>query len=89
MVQEELRVELKKDQGTGTNTGSAASQTPKIPDKGVKTTVSLVKSPSDTTLYAPALHRAEVREDNLNRQRELIDKISNFVEDVRLEESAK
>ena len=89
MVQEELRVELKKDRGTGTNTGSAASQTPKIPDKRVKTTVSLVKSPSDTTLYAPALRRVEVREDNLNRQRELIDKISNFVEDVRLEESAK
>ena len=40
----------------------------------------LTKSPSDTTLYSPALHRMNV--DDIS----LIDKISNFVESIRLDE---
>ena len=43
-------------------------------------TVEKVKSPSDTTLYAPGLNKS----DKMNIQDELIEKISDFVEGVRL-----
>ena len=48
--------------------------TPVTKDKG-----QLVKSPSDTTLYLPGLHKAN------NEDVSLIEKISNFVESIRLD----
>ena len=47
--------------------------------------INTVKSPSDTTVYAPALRRMA---ENHNSQ-QLMDKISNFVESIRLDVSEK
>ena len=41
-----------------------------------------MKSPSDTTIYAPALRRIEQGKSNSS---ELMERISNFVEEIRLE----
>ena len=60
--------------------GMADNNTPK---RGkVDKTNNRIKSPSDTTLYTPALKKTL---DNANKvvDRELIDKISEFVESVR------
>ena len=55
--------------------------TPKSNEKGVKNT-DQVKSPSDTTLYTPALRKQVIQGSNL-----IVDKISQFVENVRPESS--
>ena len=46
-----------------------------------------VKSPSDTTLYTPALKRAAVENVGrpLDKDKDIMDKISNFVESIRME----
>ena len=43
---------------------------------------SLIKSPSNTTIYAPALTKRQV-----NNTEEMVDKISNFIENIRFGDS--
>ena len=54
------------------------------PSQGVRDT-QRIRSPSDTTLYAPALKLI----DGKGGENEIIDKISNFVESIRFEQSGK
>ena len=56
------------------------------PIKRIQKTTSPFKSPSDTMIYAPMLNRVAESERNEN---ELIDKISNFVEGIRLQTSRR
>lgn len=57
--------------------GNVHCQTPKEKQQ-LKLTPQKLKSPSDTTIYAPVMR---LQKDNT----EMIDKISNFVEAIRLE----
>ena len=57
--------------------------TPKVV---VAKTHNAIKSPSDTTLYAPALRKRANSGENAN---DIIEKISNFVEEVRLESTRR
>ena len=52
-------------------------------NKSGNANVSAMKSPSESTVYAPALNQAD------QPQSEVIDKISNFVEGIRLETTAR
>ena len=76
---------MNKNQGNQDSVGKA---------KGTVTNV--VKSPSDTTLYTPALKRikpiATVAIGNLNNtghDAQMIDRISNFVESIRMSNESK
>ena len=63
--------------------------------------VGLIKSPSDTTIYVPALRKKDDRSDlmrdlevtrlheEVNQTNDIINKISNFVESVRQDDSAR
>ena len=57
--------------------GAAAQNTPVKAKNNRTTETQIIKSPSDTTLYKPALQKG--------RQSELINQISNFVKNIRME----
>ena len=66
------------------NTGKDNLNSP----NGTRVPADTVKSPSDTTIYAPGLKLTPKKaQDNLGKsgQRDIIDQISNFVEQVRLD----
>ena len=90
-IQEEQRKSVSSPKGTVEvlpGTSGEPMQAEKTPRKETVTpkkngkTGEMIKSPSDTTIYAPALNKV-----NKNPQGniEIIDKISNFVEGIRLE----
>ena len=88
-----------KSKNVNNENGNSNQFTPSRPNKGLNQTV---KSPSDTTLYAPGLNkRIDTERDNIevvnvldkhapnglnqDKQLNLIDQISDFVDSVRLE----
>ena len=48
-----------------------------------------IKSPSDTTIYAPALNLTPVHKPQEERDEQMVNKISEFVEQVRLQNNTK
>ena len=77
LVNERVKNELKKHYKEKNE-----SITPKGKTGKGKGNSEMVKPPSDTTLYAPALKRGFVNDN-------IINKISNFVEDIRIEEDRR
>ena len=66
-------------------TGTSINTVEKTPAKRKLPNDSRIKSPSDTTLYVPALKLV----DSSQQGNEVIDKISHFVESICFEQSAK
>ena len=81
MVREELKEEKRKEKKMGK--ASKINNSRNTPVMNRKNPNSLVKSPSDTTLYMPALHKTS------GNNPDLVDKISEFVEGIRIEESIR
>ena len=78
LVQQNIRKSLGKDDLM--NRDKVNTDKPSIGREQNCRKETLIKSPSDTTLYTPALHRGR-------RENNMIDKILNFVEGIRLEEN--
>ena len=84
MVKERIAEELKNYEevfSARSKKGDKESKTPKGHNLRNSQVVSPVKSPSDTTIYRPALHKGE---ENANQ---LIKCISDIVENIRIETS--
>ena len=79
LVQEKLKKAGKKKRKTGKVTKGNA----KINDKVSKFKPNTIKSPSDSTLYTPALKRAPIVP--IDNQDNVINKISQFVENIRMD----
>ena len=72
--------ELKKPEKGKQTTNNISSQNEKGKNKSK---VNVIKSPSDTTLYTPAMKK--LINDGKNNKDHIIDRISNFVEEIRIE----
>ena len=87
LVEKQVKETIGKlyDKGINRNNGSnIVKRTPeKLPPRPGCETVAPIKSPSDTTLYAPLLNKGS------SKGKEIIDQISNFVESVRLNHKEK
>ena len=85
MVQEKLQKEkkkLKKSKKRG-KVDDQIPNTDKCVSKQVKPNSPIVKSPSDSTLYTPALRKISERTQMKNT--DIIDQISDFVDNIRLQ----
>ena len=78
MIQEGIAEELRKPEK-----GKQITNNDKDDKEKNKNKVNLIKSPSDTTLYAPAMKK--LINDGKNDKDHIIDRISNFVEEIRIE----
>ena len=80
MIQQGIQAEVQKQNVQGqqvTNSGKQGKAANKTNER-----INVIKAPSDTTLYAPALRKMTQSEE---ANKNLINKISNFVEEVRIE----
>ena len=89
---------LVTDQVNQVNQQTRSDKTPdKNPCKRGNNDNKLVKSPSDTTLYAPALKRLSLRDKEINAEHErqtlgllfMVDDISKFIEGIRVNQPNK
>ena len=83
-IQEGVQQEVKKHVGTinAKKQGKVVNNTSIRNEQGNGV---MVKSPSDTTIYAPAFHRLNSSNKGISPAQEVVDKITNFVEGIRLE----
>ena len=65
-----------------TNRGNVVKGLTTPNNKGNKVVSGIIKSPSDTTIYAPALRRVAIDQEKPN---EIMERISNFIEEIHIE----
>ena len=93
MVQETLSTN-EKTVGKPTEIEQGTNKSKNDPTLGTPTRSlkknTMIKSPSDTTIYAPGLRQVSSNNNgNDNTNKEIIDRISDFVEEVRMETKRK
>ena len=82
MAMQKFNDKMSRASKTGKDNPDHTVNTPSAQKSRFQNTLGQVKSPSDTTLYTRALNRAQGPGDDANQ---MINRISNFVENIRLE----